>query len=78
MRHMLLLLGKTTISILLLYFSLRWVNVGAVADRLSRLQPGWMVIAIFLLIAQVAFLAARWQKIATACGAIWNSDRHCN
>jgi hypothetical protein len=31
-----------------------------------------------LLIAQVAFLAARWQKIATACGAIWNSDRHCN
>jgi uncharacterized membrane protein YbhN (UPF0104 family) len=78
MRRMLLFLGKTTISILLLYFSLRWVNVGAVADRLSRLQPGWMVIAIFLLIAQVAFLAARWQKIATACGAIWNSDRHCN
>ena len=69
MRRMLLLLGKTTISILLLYFSLRWVNVGAVTDRLSRLQPGWMVIAIFLLIAQVAFLAARWQKIATACGA---------
>ena len=69
MRRMLLLLGKTTISILLIYFSLRWVNVGAVADRLSRLQPGWMVIAIFLLIVQVAFLAARWQKIATACGA---------
>jgi hypothetical protein len=28
-----------------------------------------MVVAIFLLIAEVAFLAARWQKIATACGA---------
>ena len=69
MRRMLLLLGKTTISILLIYFSLRWVNVGAVGDRLSRLQPGWMAIAIFLLIVQVAFLGARWQKIATACGA---------
>src|SRR5262249_7753867 len=69
MRRTLLLLAKATISILLLYFSLRWVNVGALADRLSRFQPGWMVLALFLLMAQVAFLAARWQKIATACDA---------
>jgi uncharacterized protein (TIRG00374 family) len=69
MRRTLLLLAKATISILLLYFSLRWVNVGGLADRLSRFQPGWMALALFLLIAQVAFLAARWQKIAIACGA---------
>ena len=48
MRRMLAFLGKTTISILLIYFSLRWVNVGAVADRLSRLQPGWMAIATWV------------------------------
>jgi hypothetical protein len=39
MRRTLLLLAKATISILLLYFSLRWVNVGTLADRLSRFQP---------------------------------------
>ena len=69
MRGMLLLLAKATISILLLYFSLRWVNVGALGDRLSRFQPAWMAFALFLLTVQVAFLAARWKKIATACGA---------
>jgi len=69
MRRTLLLLAKATVSILLLYVSLRWVNVGALSDRLARFQPGWMALALFLLTTQVAFLAARWQKIATACGA---------
>lgn len=69
MRRTLLLLAKATISILLLYFSLRWVDVGALGDRLSRFQPGWIVLAICLLAVQVAVLAARWQTIAIACGA---------
>jgi glycosyltransferase 2 family protein len=69
MRRPLLLLAKATISILLLYFSLHWVNVGSLADRLARFQPGWMVLALLLMIVQVAVVAARWQKIATACGA---------
>jgi glycosyltransferase 2 family protein len=69
MRRPLLLLAKATTSILLLYFSLYWVNVSSLADRLARFQPGWMLLALLLMIAQVAVLAARWQKIATACGA---------
>ena len=69
MRRTLLLLAKATISILLLYFSLRWVDVGTLGDRLSRFQPAWMALALFLLTAQVAFLAARWKKIATVCRA---------
>src|SRR5262245_36885619 len=69
MRRALLLLAKATTSILLLYISLHWVNVGALNARLARFQPGWMVLALLLLMAQLAFLAARWQKIATACGA---------
>ena len=69
MRRTLLLLAKAAISILLLYFSLRWVNVSTLGDRLTRLQPAWMALALFFLTIQVAFLAARWQKIAAACGA---------
>jgi glycosyltransferase 2 family protein len=67
MRRTLLLLAKATISTLLLYFSLRWVNISTLGDRLTRLQPAWMALALFFLTVQVAFLAARWQKIAAAC-----------
>jgi len=69
MRSTLLLLAKATISILLLYFSLRWVNISTLGDRLTRLQPAWMALALFFLTVQVAFLAARWQKIAVSCDA---------
>lgn len=68
MRRTLLLLAKAAISILLLYFSLRWVNVSVLADRLKRFDPGWIGLALLLLTIQIALLAARWQKIATACG----------
>jgi uncharacterized protein (TIRG00374 family) len=69
MRRTLLLLAKATTSILLLYLSLRWVDVSALAERLSRLESGWIVLALFLLTVQVALLAARWRTIAAACGA---------
>jgi hypothetical protein len=68
-RRALLLLAKAATSTLLLYFSLRWVNVGTLADRLSRFEPGWATLALLLLTVQVAFLALRWRKIAAACGA---------
>jgi len=68
MRRTLLLLAKAAISILLLYFSLRWVNVSVLADRFKRFEPGWIGVALFLLTAQIALLAARWRKIAAACG----------
>ena len=69
MRRVLLLLAKATTSILLLYLSLRWVNVGALGERLSRFEFGWIALAVFLLTAQVVLLAARWGEIATVCGA---------
>jgi len=69
MRRALLFLAKASTSILLLYFSLRWVDASALTERLGRFKPGWMAFAVFLLTVQVVFLAARWQKIATACGA---------
>ena len=69
MRRTLLLLAKAATSILLLYLSLHWVNVSALTERLSRFEPGWIVLALFLLTTQVAVLAARWRKVAAACGA---------
>jgi uncharacterized protein (TIRG00374 family) len=68
MRHMLLLLMKAATSILLLYFSLRWVNVGVLAERLSRFEPGWVAFGFLLLTAQIVLVASRWREIATVCG----------
>ena len=69
MRRALLLLAKATTSILLLYLSLHWVNVGALGERLSWFEWGWVALALFLLTAQVVLVAARWREIATVCGA---------
>jgi uncharacterized membrane protein YbhN (UPF0104 family) len=69
MRRMLSLLAKAAISILLLYFSLHSIDLGALGARLSRLESGWIVLALFLLIVQVVLLAVRWRDISAACGA---------
>lgn len=69
MRRTLLLLIKAATSILLLYISLRWVNVKAMADRLARCEPGWIALALILMTTQLTLLAARWQTIARTCGA---------
>src|SRR5262249_27131102 len=69
MRRALLFLAKAATSILLLYFSLRWVNVSALSERLSRFEWGWVTLAVLLLGAETVLLAARWREIATVCQA---------
>ena len=69
MRRALSLLAKITISILLLYLSLRSVDLAALGARLSRLESGWFVLALFLLTVQVMLLAVRWRNISAACCA---------
>ena len=69
MRRALLFLTKAATSILLLYFSLRWVNVGALGERLNQLELGWVALAVFLLGAETVLLAIRWHEIATVCHA---------
>ena len=54
MRRLLLLLLKVIISLLLLYVSLRTVNLAALGERLSRLNVGWIIAALSLQAAQVA------------------------
>lgn len=68
MRRSLLLLLKAAVSVVLLYLSLRSVDLGAVGARLMRLDLGWMALALALLAVQVALVAVRWRTIATVCG----------
>ena len=53
MRRTFLLLAKAAISGLLLYFSLRWVNLDALVERLNRLEPGWLLLAVILMAIQL-------------------------
>ncbi|RDV04735.1 lysylphosphatidylglycerol synthase transmembrane domain-containing protein [Undibacter mobilis] len=68
MRRSLMLLAKAAISILLLYISLRSVNLAALGERLSRLHAGWIAASLAILAAQLFILAARWRMIAQGCG----------
>jgi len=69
MRRTLLLFVKAAISVALLYFSLRWVNLNALAERLQRLEPGWLAAALVLMSVQLVLLSVRWRQIVIACGA---------
>jgi len=69
MRRTLSFLAKAAISILLLYFSLHSIDLRALGTRLSRLESGWVVLALFLMTVQVVLLAVRWRDISAACGA---------
>ncbi|MCW5693230.1 MAG: flippase-like domain-containing protein [Pseudolabrys sp.] len=68
MRRLLMLLLKAAISTLLLYLSLRAVNLAVLGERLSRLHAGWLAAAVGILAAQTFLLAARWRLIAEGCG----------
>jgi uncharacterized membrane protein YbhN (UPF0104 family) len=68
MRRLLLLLAKAAVSILLLYVSLRAVNLTALGERLSRLDPVWIAAALLAMTAQVVLLAYRWRIVVAACG----------
>jgi glycosyltransferase 2 family protein len=69
MRRLLTFLAKVAISAILLYLSLRRVDLGSFGQRLGRLELRWMTLALFTLCAQMALFAFRWQKIVVICGA---------
>jgi uncharacterized protein (TIRG00374 family) len=69
MRRLMTFLVKAAISALLLYLSLRRVNLGSIVQQLSGLDIRWMVLILFILCAQTSLLALRWRDIVTICGA---------
>lgn len=45
-----------------------WVDPGALAARLGNARPGWLALALAVLVAQVVLSARRWQLTAYALG----------
>lgn len=68
MRRAFSFLAKAAISGLLLYFALNLVNIGTVATRLKQIAPGWIAVAVLLLLAQMVLLTVRWQQLVARCG----------
>lgn len=60
---------KAGISTLLLYLSLRGVDLSGVGQRLGGLDVRWMILIVSILCVQMALLALRWREIVMACGA---------
>ena len=69
MRRAFSVLIKLTISGLLLYLALNWVNIGTVASRLSQIDPRWIAFGLLLPLTQTFLLTMRWQMIISQCGA---------
>jgi len=69
MRQLMSFLVKAGISALLLYLSLRRVNLDGIGRRLGELDLRWMTFIFFMLCAQTALVALRWREIVEICGS---------
>jgi uncharacterized membrane protein YbhN (UPF0104 family) len=69
MRRLLLFLVKAAVSALLLYLSLRRVNLDSVGQRLGGLDLRWIALVLFVLCIQVPLGALRWREITAICGS---------
>lgn len=59
---------KLAITIALLYFALRGIDLSATAAKVSRLDPAWTLAAVLACLGQLLVGAVRWRAIITACG----------
>lgn len=68
MRRLLSFAIKAAITSILLYFSLRRVNLEHAGQQLSQLDWTWTALAIIIAGIQIPFGAWRWREITTVCG----------
>ena len=69
MRRLLSFLVKAVVSALLLYLSLRRVDLGSVGQRLGALDLRWIAFILLMLCVQIPLGALRWREIVAICGA---------
>ena len=60
--------GRLGVSFGLLVVLARWLEVGEIAERLARMQPSWVGLALALSVVQVIASAWRWQFTAGRLG----------
>jgi uncharacterized protein (TIRG00374 family) len=59
---------KGAVSLGLLYVAVRFVNFGALRERLNQLDYAWIAVTLIALTVQVALLSIRWLRIVRSCG----------
>jgi uncharacterized membrane protein YbhN (UPF0104 family) len=69
MRQILLSTTKILISVALLYFALRKVNLADLGARINIASLGWIGLAIAVTFLQIFVGVLRWRKISAECGA---------
>jgi uncharacterized protein (TIRG00374 family) len=69
MRRLLSFLVKAAVSAVLLYLSLRLVDLSSIEQRLSTLDWSWIAFVLLVLGSQIPLLALRWREIGLICGA---------
>jgi uncharacterized membrane protein YbhN (UPF0104 family) len=69
MRRLLSFVAKAAISALLLYLSLRRVNLDSIGQRLGALDVRWFAFILGILSIQIVLSAMRWREIVAACSA---------
>jgi uncharacterized membrane protein YbhN (UPF0104 family) len=69
MRRLLSFLAKAAVSALLLYLSLRRVDLSHVGQRLSALDLRWIGFVLIAMCVQIPLGALRWREIVLTCGA---------
>ena len=67
MRRLSSFLIKAAISAVLLYLSLRRVNLDSIGERLSGLDPRWIAVILIVLCLQLPLSALRWREIVAIC-----------
>jgi len=60
--------ARLSVSVVLLVVLARWLEVGEIADRLTRMQSSWLSVALVLSVVQVALSAWRWRFTAGRLG----------
>jgi glycosyltransferase 2 family protein len=69
MRRLLSFLLKAAISALLLYLSLRRVDLSHIGERLGGLDLRWIAFILFMPCVQMVLSALRWREIVAVCGS---------
>ena len=69
MRRLLSFLIKAVVSVILLYLSLRRVDLSSVGQRLSALDLRWIGFVLIAMCVQIPLSALRWREIVLTCGA---------
>jgi uncharacterized membrane protein YbhN (UPF0104 family) len=68
MRRLLSFLVKAAVSVLLLYLSLRRVDLDSVGQRLGGLDWRWIAFVLVTFCIQILMGALRWREIVAVCG----------